>query len=137
LTNIYGAEENSNRLIHYIVQSSIKGEALNFTAGVQERQYTHIRDISDFLFQTIEDKQWGIFNITNDEVLSVREMIEKVLAVVKKELKITPQATFGTANKRDVSMKYLALNTTHLQKCFTFEAKVSFEEGIKEYLELT
>jgi nucleoside-diphosphate-sugar epimerase len=137
LTNIYGAAENSNRLIHYIIQSSIKGEALSFTAGVQQRQYTHIRDITGFLFQSIEDKQSGIFNITNDAVISVREMTKKVLAVLKKELNIIPAVTFGTVDKRDVSMKYLAINTSHVQKCFTFVPKVSLEEGIKEYLKLT
>ena len=134
LTNIYGAAENRNRLIHYIVQSSIKGEALSFTSGIQQRQYTHIRDITGFLFQTMEDRQSGIFNLTDDRIISVRTMIEKVLSVIKKELNIVPQAAFGTADKRDVSMKYLGLNTAHLQNCFNFTPQISLEEGIKEYI---
>lgn len=136
LTNIYGATENHNRLIPYIVQSSIKGEALNFTSGIQQRQYTHIRDITQFLFQTLSDRQSGIFNLTDSTILSVREMIEKVLAIVQKELDIKPQVSFGTANKRDVSMKYLGLNTSHLQNCFNFTPKISLEQGIKEYINL-
>ncbi|BDS15249.1 NAD-dependent epimerase/dehydratase family protein [Aureispira anguillae] len=136
LTNIYGATENDNRLIPYIVQSSIKQEALNFTSGEQQRQYTHIRDITQFLFQTLENKESGIFNLTNSQTISVRDMIEKVLHIIQGELDIQPQVTFGTVNKRDVSMKYLGLNTSHLQNCFNFAPKISLEQGIKEYINL-
>lgn len=134
LTNIYGAAENSNRLIPYIIQSSIQKEPLSFTAGTQERQYTHIRDIAYFLRSNLSVNQSGIFNLTDNTVLSVRDMIEKVLQVVEEALKLKPEAAFGTADKRDVSMKYLALNTSHLQNCFNFEPQISLEEGIKEYL---
>lgn len=136
LTNIYGAQENSNRLIPYIIQSSIKGEALQFTSGIQQRQYTHIKDIANFLSKTIDDQQSGIFNLTDDTMISVRSVIEKVLAVVQEELGIQPTASFGTADKRDISMKYLGLNTNHLQKCFNFAPEISLEEGIKEYLKV-
>lgn len=134
LTNIYGATENNNRLIPYIIQSSIQKEPLSFTAGTQERQYTHIRDITYFLANNVAVNQSGIFNLTTDAVISVRNMIEKVLQVVEKELEIKPQATFGTADKRDVSMKYLALNTSRLQNCFNFEPQINLEQGIKEYI---
>jgi nucleoside-diphosphate-sugar epimerase len=136
LTNIYGATENNNRLIPYIIQSSINKEPLSFTAGTQERQYTHIRDITNFLNKNLTINQSGIFNLTDNAVLSVRDMIEKVLQVVEDELGIKPQVAFGTADKRDVSMKYLALNTSHLQNCFNFEPQISLEQGIKEYLVL-
>ena len=134
LTNIYGAEENSNRLIPYIVQSSLKRETLTFTSGVQQRQYTHISDVSNFLCQNLDKNSTGIFNLTDPTVLSVRTMIEKVLAIVQEELNIEPQATFGTLNKRDISMKYLGLNTSHLQNCFNFAPSISLEKGIREYI---
>jgi nucleoside-diphosphate-sugar epimerase len=136
LTNIYGATENNNRLIPYIIQTSIKKEPLSFTAGTQERQYTHIRDITNFLANNLSVNQSGVFNLTTNPVVSVRDMIEKVLHVVEEELAIKPQVTFGTADKRDVSMKYLALNTSHLQNCFNFAPQISLEQGIKEYISL-
>jgi len=136
LTNIYGATENNKRLIPYIIQSSLQKEPLSFTAGTQERQYTHIRDIAYFLVNNIAVKESGIFNLTADLVISVRDMIEKVLQVVEEELELKPDVTFGTADKRDVSMKYLALNTSRLQNCFNFAPKISLEKGIKEYITL-
>lgn len=134
LTNIYGATENDNRLIPYIIQSSLKKEPLSFTAGTQQRQYTHIRDVTYFLNEHINNNQSGIFNLTTNTVISVREMIEKVLQVIEEELEILPQANFGTVDKRDISMKYLALNTSHLQNCFNFDPQISLEQGIREYI---
>ncbi len=134
LTNIYGATENDQRLIPYIIKSSIQKEPLSFTAGTQERQYTHIRDVTGFLANNLSVNESGVFNLTANAVISVREMIGKVLQVVEEELGIKPQATFGTADKRDVSMKYLALNTSRLQNCFNFEPQISLEQGIKEYI---
>lgn len=136
LTNIYGATENDNRLIPYIVQRSIQNEPLSFTSGVQQRQYTHIRDVTNFLFEILETQKSGIFNLTDDQTISVRTMIEKVLSVIQEELRIRPEVSFGTLNKRDISMKYLALNTSHLQNCFIFAPKITLEQGIREYINL-
>lgn len=135
LTNIYGAEENSNRLIPYIVQSSLKGEALEFTAGVQERQYTHIRDVADFLIQTMHNKEAGVYNLTAPEVYSVRTVIEKVLAAVEKRMGKTPQAQFGALTKRDVKMQYLALDMEGQPAALKLNPSISLEEGIEEYLD--
>ena len=78
LTNIYGAAEHSERLIPYIIRTAKAGTALSFTSGVQERQYTHISDIANYLGQHIADKQSGLFNLTDATMVSVRTVIEEV-----------------------------------------------------------
>lgn len=134
LSNIYGANENSNRLLPYIVQSCVKGEVLSFTSGQQFRQYTHIRDISNFLDDNLQSTIPGIFNLTDDTMITVRHLIEKTLQLVQSELGISPEASFGSINKRDVSMKYLGLNTNRVQKYFNFVPAISLERGIIEYI---
>lgn len=135
LTNIYGATENSNRLIPYIVQSGLKGEALEFTAGVQQRQYTHIDDVASFLVDTIATKEMGVFNLTDTVVFSVREVIERVLSAVEKRMGQRPVAQFGKLDKRDVSMQYLALDMAHNPPALAFSPSISLEEGIEAYLD--
>ena len=135
LTNIYGAQENPNRLIPYIVQSSFKGEALEFTAGVQQRQYTHIRDVAAFLIQTVQQQQAGVFNLTSPEVYTVRAVIEQVLTAVEKRLGQRPQVQFGTIDKRDVNMQYLALAENQEAPHLAFKPSISLEQGIEEYLD--
>jgi nucleoside-diphosphate-sugar epimerase len=135
LTNIYGAAENANRLIPYIVQSSVAGKALEFTAGVQQRQYTHIDDVARFLIQSAAQQQSGIFNLTAPEVRSVRSVIEQVLAAVEQWLGRLPQAQFGRIDKRDVRMGYLALDTAQQLEGMPFEPRISLQQGIEGYLE--
>ncbi len=134
LTNIYGAAENDQRLIPYIVQSSVAGKALEFTAGVQQRQYTHIDDVTDFLIQYLEQRQSGVFNLTDTTVRSVRSVIETVLDAVEKHLGQRPDAQFGTLDKRDVSMGYLALDMTQQPTAMPFVPKISLEQGLEAYL---
>ncbi|MGH1335044.1 MAG: NAD-dependent epimerase/dehydratase family protein [Aureispira sp.] len=135
LTNIYGAQENSKRLIPYIVQSSFKGEDLEFTAGVQQRQYTHIEDIAHFLITTVQQSQTGVFNLTAPEVYTVRTVIEQVLTAVEQRLGQRPQVQFGALDKRDVNMQYLALDVSQQPTGLTFEPQINLEQGIQEYLD--
>ncbi len=134
LSTIYGANENSKRLLPYIVQSCINGDELSFTSGQQYRQYTHIRDISNFLTDHLKSNVSGIYNLTDDTMITVRQLIEKTLELIHSELRITPEASFGSINKRDVSMKYLGLNTSRVQKYFNFVPSISLEQGIIEYI---
>lgn len=135
LTNIYGATENANRLIPYIVQTAAAQKPLEFTSGLQERQYTHIRDVTDFLVTALDNNNSGIFNLTNPKMVSVRELIETVLKMVEKTLGIQPEVSFGTIGRRDLSMKYLGLDINHLQNKFNFAPKINLEQGIVEYIE--
>lgn len=133
LTNIYGVGENPQRLLPYIVQNIINSAPLKFTAGVQQRQYTHVRDVVAFLEQVLENPTSGVFNLTDPTVRSVRSVIDIVLTLGKEYFGPLPSTTFGTVNKRDERMKYLALDMQLTQKCFTFESRISLEEGIREY----
>lgn len=135
LTNIYGATENANRLIPYIVKTAMAKKPLEFTSGEQQRQYTHIRDIADFLVTALDNKVSGLFNLTDPQMVSVRELIETVLKTVKNTLGIEPEVSFGTIGRRDISMKFLGLDLNHLQNKFNFVPKISLEQGIVEYIE--
>lgn len=135
LSTIYGVNENPNRLIPYIVASALKNQPLQFTAGVQERQYTHINDISTFLKLSTEHQKSGIYNLTANGTYTVKEVIQTVLKILHETQGVQPKVTFGGLDKRDVSMKYLALNTDQFQKCFNFEPSTTLEEGILEYIQ--
>lgn len=133
LTNIYGFGENPQRLIPYIVNNIVRGEALEFTSGVQQRQYTHIKDVAAFLEHYVSDRQSGIFNLTDPTVYRVREVIETTLRLSEAHFGALPPVTFGAVNKRDEHMKYLALDMQLTQNCFTFEPQISLEQGIQAY----
>ena len=133
LTNIYGAGEHPQRLLPYIVRQVAEGQPLEFTSGVQQRQYTHVDDVANFLIHTQTDQQAGIFNLTDTKIYQVREVIEAVLKLAEAHFGQLPDVKFGTVSKRDERMKYLALDMQLTQNCFTFEPTISLEAGIQAY----
>lgn len=137
LTNIYGAGENHQRLFPYIIQSVAQNQSMEFTSGIQQRQYTHVNDVARFLQQTLSSQQSGLFNLTAPTVSSVRSVIETVLELAEEHFGHLPAVSFGSISKRDERMKYLALDMTLTQNCFTFEANTPLKDGIRAYFTLS
>lgn len=133
LTNIYGSTENPNRLIPYIIRDSLADKPLQFTAGIQERQYTHVTDISRFLLSSLEHSSTGIFNLTHPARYRVREVIELTLDLVTEQTGKRPKASFGTVDKRDTGMLCLALDGGLMADVFGFEFEVDLRDGVLGY----
>jgi nucleoside-diphosphate-sugar epimerase len=139
LTNIYGENENKERLIPYIIFNSIKGEHLKFSSGIQKRQYTYIQDIVDFLIHSLlfqkDKKKSGIFPLTHPQVHTVKEVIEEVLVQLNEKKNIHPSFNFGDTSKRDLSMYYLAMDCQITTDIFEWTPKISLKEGISHYFD--
>lgn len=134
LTNIYGVGENPHRLIPYIVQSALSGQPLRFTSGHQKRQYTHVDDLARFLATQLHTANAGIFHLTQPDVVSVRELVEKVLHAIQQETGLEAIPEFGSEQKRDESMAFLAINPQRAQTELGFAPTISLEQGILEYI---
>jgi nucleoside-diphosphate-sugar epimerase len=134
LTNIYGKGENNERLIPYIIRDAQGGEKLKFSAGVQKRQYTNIQDIAAFLVDNLDNKIQGIYHLTNNEIMTVREVIEIVRLVLKTEKNLEFDAEFGTVSKRDLTMGFLGIDATKAMTKLGWQPQISLAEGIAQYL---
>lgn len=134
LTNIYGYGENAQRLFPYLFQNALARQPLQFTAGTQIRQYTHVRDLAEFLVASLNTRTSGIFNLSAPECLSVRSAIELALRLVGRQLGEQPQAVFGQIEKRDSSMAFLGLETKKIEMLGGFHPKISLEMGLLDYL---
>ncbi len=133
LTNIYGKEENRERLIPYLVSSIKNKQDVSLTSGRQKRQYVHVKDVALLITQIVNQKLSGIFNITTQESISVKQVVEKTLCIGKKKTNIEVRADFGKAIKRDSNMQFLALDNSKARKKLGFKASISLEKGIETY----
>ena len=59
-----------------------------------------------------------------------KEIVTKIHHALGKEV---PDGCFGSVQRADASMKYLALDGTKLKNAIGFEAQKSIEESLKEY----
>ncbi len=131
IPTIYGVGENPKRLIPYVVNAIRQGEELHFTAGDQVRQYVHVSEIPRILDLAMEKQlSSGLYNIQGYETLTVKEIVTTIHHFMGKEV---PEGCFGSVQRADAGMKYLALDGTKLKNFIGFEAKKSILDSLKEY----
>lgn len=131
IPTIYGAGENPKRLIPYVVNAIKNNEELHLTAGDQTRQYVHVSEVPRLLETAFEKKlPSGMYNIEGKETLTVKEIVELIHREMGKQV---PEGCFGTVQRTDVGMKYLALNGYKLKKEIDFEAKIDIIDIIRLY----
>lgn len=131
LPTIYGEGENPNRLIPYSIYAIRNGEKLRFTAGDQIRQYIHVSEIPCMLYLAIQKNlPSGVYNIQGKETVTVKEIVTAIHHAMGKEV---PADCFGSAERADVGMKYLALDGKKLREAIGFEASINIIDVIKNY----
>ena len=131
IPTIYGEAENPNRLIPYTINAIRNGEPLHFTSGNQTRQYVYVDEVPR-LIEMSYGKQLpsGMYNIQGNETLTVKEI---VILIHKEMGKSVPENCFGTVQRTDVGMKYLALDGTKLYNAIGFTSQKKIKEIISEY----
>lgn len=132
IPTIYGPGENPQRLIPYTISSLLKGEELQFTSGEQTRQYIYVGEIPSLLLLGYKSKlQSGIYNIEGKNTLKVKELVYLICRYLCKE---ALDKYFGSTQRHDVGMKYLALDGRKLYNACGFKAQASIENVISLYL---
>lgn len=131
IPTIYGAGENPKRLIPYVVNAIRNGEELHFTAGDQVRQYVHVSEVPRILDLALSKSlPSGVYNIQGSETLSVKEIVTKIHHAMGKEV---PAGCFGSVQRADAGMKYLALDGSKLKNAIGFVAEKSIEDTLNDY----
>ena len=131
IPTIYGAGENPKRLIPYVINAIRNSEELHFTAGDQTRQYVHVSEIPRMLALAFEKNlPSGLYNIEGKETITVKEIVTMIHQAMGKEV---PDGCFGSVQRADVGMKYLALDGKKLRKASRFTADVKILDTIYQY----
>ena len=131
IPTIYGAGENPKRLIPYVINAIRNGDELHFTAGEQTRQYVHVSEIPRMLALAFEKNlPSGLYNIEGKETITVKEIVTMIHQAMGKEV---PDGCFGSVQRADVGMKYLALDGKKLRKACGFNAIVKILDTINQY----
>ena len=128
IPTIYGEGENPKRLIPYTINSILNGEQLQFTAGEQTRQYIHVSEVPHVIALAIEKElPTGLYNIEGNETLTVKEIVMLIHQAFGKEV---PADCFGSVQRADIGMKYLALDGSKLRKAISYTPTIKIIETI-------
>lgn len=132
IPTIYGAGENPKRLIPYVVNAIKNNEELHFTTGDQTRQYLHVSEMPRFLELAYEKKlPSGMYNIEGKETLTVKNLVALIHGALGREV---PEGCFGSVQRSDVGMKYLALNGEKLSNLINYSSSIGIDDSISSYI---
>ena len=132
LPNFYGNGEKQIRLIPYLINSISKGKVLKVTEGNQIRQYLHVSDIVSLLYKLIyNDFTPSIYNLVPDECHSVKEVISIAVNIFGSN-----DSKFEKIERYDENMPIVYADNSKLKNEFSWNPKISIEEGIKNYFKI-
>lgn len=86
LFSVFGEKENSNWLIPSLVNSMLNKNKIDLTLGEQKYAYLYVKDFAEILTKIIiKDIESGIYNISSNEIRTIRSLIEDIKSIVNPE----------------------------------------------------
>lgn len=135
LPNIYGENENKQRLIPYLVQQIKSGKEIEMGSGDQVRQYLYVNEISIFFksFLSKNKNLRGIYNLSGNELISIRQIVEQLIDYSKEFSVNIPEVSFNQVMKQDAAAPYLALNGEKSKQELEWHPTTTIADIIPEY----
>ena len=134
LPNLYGAGENANRLIPYLVNAVRAGGELRLTSGTQVRQFIHVSDVTALVLALMQGNHPpGIYNLCRREPLRIKDLVRLVFSLLGRE-EAFHSLSFGSNERPDTQMPFLLLENRKAEHLLDFHPAVPLEAGIRSYL---
>ena len=129
---VYGSRQRPDLAIHKFTKMIVEGTPIPFFGdGNTKRDYTFVDDIVNGIVQTLayEDSKYEIFNLGNNNPVSLLELVKTIELVVGKKaiLQKLPQ------QQGDVPITYA--NIEKAQNLLNYQPITSLKEGITSFYE--
>jgi UDP-glucose 4-epimerase len=86
LFSVFGEKENTNWLIPSLIKSMLSKSETDLTLGEQKYAYLYVKDFAEIMTKiVIKDVESGIYNISSNEVRTIRSLMEDIKNIVNPE----------------------------------------------------
>lgn len=126
LYQVYGPNQDKNRLIPIIIDGCKHDKSFPCSSGEQFRDFLFIDDLIDSLLICLDAKVEGkIINIGSGEAINVKEIIKKIVKLYK-----SGRPLFGKIKLRKEEMIKVYPSLLNARRLLGWKAKVPFDKGI-------
>ena len=130
----YGERDNE-KLVTYLINNILRNNPIEITKGEQRLSFTYVEDIIDAYLKTINfiqdtNSNYETFNIGNNEVNSVKNIVKTLQKIEEKEVKIK----WGSKPYSDNEIFYAQCNNKKAREVIKWKPKHSLEEGLSKTL---
>jgi dTDP-L-rhamnose 4-epimerase len=137
LFNVYGTRQALNNP-YTGVAAIFSSRLLNdhppfvFEDGLQSRDFVHVSDVVRAMLLAAEslDASYGVFNVGTGRPLSVLQVATVLAQYLRKDIEPVVVGTF-----REGDIRHCYADTSKAQDVLGFQARVAFEEGVKDLCE--
>ena len=126
LYQVYGPNQDKNRLIPIIIDSCKNNKSFPCSSGVQLRDFLFVDDLIDAILRCLDKKVEGkIINIGSGKIIKVKKIINKIVNFYK-----AGKPLFGSIKLRNEEMLRVYPSLLIARKFLGWKSKVSFGKGI-------
>ena len=126
LYQVYGPNQDKNRLIPIIIDGCKNDKLFPCSSGEQFRDFIFIDDLIDAVIKCLDAKVDGkIINIGSGKAIKVKDVIKKIVKFYK-----LGRPLFGKIKLRKEEMFKVYPSLLNARKLLGWKARVSFDKGI-------
>lgn len=124
----YGAREQPGRLLSSLVDGIAAGQPVDFSAGLQSRDFMHVRDVARAILMLMESQVDGPVNIASGKTVEVREFIRIAASAAGGEQLVR----LGARPMRPADPHHMAAAADRLRNEVGFKAQFDLERGLTD-----
>ena len=133
LFTVYGYSQPKNMFLGQLIESCLRGERFEMTDGLQKRDYIHISDAVEAIYQSMRFPgiEGRVINIGGGNSIRLRDVAEKVWEICGAEKSLL-----------QIGKRYKPINESFdteadiglAKKLLEWEPKIDFETGLREMI---
>ncbi len=124
---LFGPDEDTNRLIPYVINSLLHGERADMTSGYQVRDFLHVEDVASAIISVMEREFSGLVNIGSGFPVTVREIVSLLAEILDRP----DLNNFGARPSNATDPAFICANDSKLRSDTDWEPRYNLEEALR------
>ena len=131
--NAYGPDQPVNRVVPDVILHALRGEDVEMSSGLQEREFNHVDDIADGVVAAAAAA--GVdglaINLGSGKPVSIRWLAEEILRLMGNPVR----PRFGALAERPIEVPVVSADTALAERVLGWSPHRSLEAGLTETIE--
>ena len=124
--NVFGPRQDTRKIMPIIKRALDEGVPVPvFDQGTSYREYIHVANIPPAI-ELIFEKGVGVYNVTNNDGYTVKDLIKKTEAVTERTIPVT------VSHRPGIDMRY-QMDSSRI-RALGWSPLLTFDEGLRSYL---
>jgi nucleoside-diphosphate-sugar epimerase len=127
----YGPDEAPQRLMPHVINSLLQGRRVELTPGEQVRDFLHVEDVASGIAAVAQSSLTGVVNVASGQRVTVREIAEKIAAIVGR----ADLLALGARPYAPNDPMFILADNSRLRQNTGWKPRYDLESGLRQTIE--